>query len=251
MVDLHTHILPYIDDGASNTEEAYKLMEHLKKQNVTCAVCTPHFNPIYTSLEEFIQHRDSALKHLEEFEFSLIMGSETVLHEFLLHYPDLKQLCIGNTNYLLVELSFDKKWDDKLFFVLERIILYYDMIPIIAHVERYPSINKKLNILKKLHDLGCIIQVNTGSLLNKNLKHKVFYFMKHGFVDVLGSDCHNIMKRPPIITEAIELIATKFGKEYMYKLINNSFDLTQGKDIRENTRFIVSNHEDVMSHEKE
>lgn len=222
MIDIHTHILPGIDDGAKDKDEALVMAENLFLQGIITVICTPHFNPARMSMDTFLANRKSAFNLISEAKVNLIEGSETYLHEYLFHYNDLSELCAGKTNYLLLELPFDKKWPAFVLPSIEKLRYYYDIIPIIAHVERYPQITKNIKILKYLKDLGCLIQMNADTITSKKYKHLVTTYLKYDYVDVLGSDCHNMMSRPPLISGAKEEIIQKFGTDKWSRLCENS-----------------------------
>ncbi len=230
MIDLHTHILPAIDDGPQCVEEALEMTEELYKQGVMEAVCTPHFDPTKTSLEYFLEHRSNALLQMKEARIHLIPASETFLHDYLFHYTDLSKLCIENTGYLLLELPFLKKWDSRLIDSLDRLISYYGIIPIIAHIERYPAV--KIKQIKALKELGCFIQMNTSMILNRKTRKKAFHYLKKGYIDVIGSDCHNNRTRPPVMLEAFHQIEEKLGTNYIEKLNFHAISIVKGTDLR-------------------
>jgi protein-tyrosine phosphatase len=232
MIDLHTHILPNIDDGAGSVEEALEMTDELFLQKVSKAVCTPHFDPTEISLQDFVKKRTAALDLVKSSKISLIAASETILHEYLFHYMDLNQLYIANTRYLLIELRYGDKWDVKACELLKRLIAYYNLIPIIAHIERYHMVNMGVKYIDKLIDMGCIIQLNTSSLRNKNSRNLAFHYMKRGYINVIASDCHNLKQRPPDIAPAMEEIISKFGMEYGAKLMHNAECIVNGIDIR-------------------
>ncbi|MHB8130251.1 MAG: CpsB/CapC family capsule biosynthesis tyrosine phosphatase [Mobilitalea sp.] len=239
MIDLHTHILPNIDDGASSVEEALILTELLYKEDIKIAVCTPHFDPAQTALQEFIRKRATAMALMKASRVKLILGSETVLHEYIFHYTELNELCIGNTRYLLLELPFDNKWDTTVYESLEKLIIHYDLIPIIAHIERYKAVKKNDKGIQKLIKMGCVIQINTSSIIDKQSRDKVIHYMKHGYIDVLGSDCHNIKKRPPIITNALNKITQELGVKYCEELNQNAECIVKGLEIRKKKTYII------------
>ncbi len=226
-IDLHTHILPWVDDGAPTKEEALIMIEALAMQEIKVAVCTPHFDPTSTSMEEFIEKRDLAMSKMLFSKIKLIAGSETLLHEYLFHYSDLSSLCIGSSRYILLELQDNNRWDRKTEKYINKIIHYYNLNPIIAHIERYPAMMKG-KILKRLKDMGCLFQVNTYAIINKKTKKRVIKYMKAGVIDLLGSDCHNMSTRPPIITSALEIISKEIGSEFMDRLDNNAECIIKG-----------------------
>lgn len=239
MIDLHTHILPNIDDGANTVEEALILTELLFKENIKIAVCTPHFDPTKTALQEFIRMRTIAMALMKASKVRLISGSETVLHEYLFHYSNLNELCIGNTRYLLLELPFEKKWNATVYELLEKLITYYDLIPIIAHIERYKAVKKNLKCIETLIKMGCVIQLNTSSIIDKKSSNQAIRYMKNGYIDVLGSDCHNIKKRPPIITTALNRVILKLGVKYTDEFNYNAECIVNGIEIRKKKTYII------------
>jgi protein-tyrosine phosphatase len=222
MIDLHTHLLPNIDDGANSEEEAIVLTQLLTDQNVQVAVCTPHFYPSQMSLSDFLKARQEAMSLMKQSELRLITGSETSLHEYLFHYPDLSELCIADTRYLLLEMPFAKHWDRKTYEYLNTLINYYNVIPLIAHIERYPAVKRKKMPIIRLIEMGCVLQLNTSSLLKSSTKRRAIHYLKMGFISVLGSDCHSVNERPPRITEALDVINRTIGVDTVNKLIKNA-----------------------------
>lgn len=228
-IDLHTHLLPGIDDGAGSVEEAMELIQLLSEQKILIAVCTPHFEPSMTSLSDFLKERQAAMELLSDVKIRLIAGSETSLHDYLFHYPDLSELCIADTRYLLLEMPFTKHWNSKVYEQLNTLINYYNIIPIIAHIERYPAIKRKERMVRRLIELGCVLQLNTSSLLNKRTRHRAIRYLKRGYINVLGSDCHNTKERRPRISVPLDLITTKIGTNVVDALICNAENIINDK----------------------
>ncbi|ROR29250.1 protein-tyrosine phosphatase [Mobilisporobacter senegalensis] len=232
MIDIHTHILPYIDDGAKDLTEAIKMTECLYLQQVTSAVCSPHFDPTRNTLEEFLNMRTKSFHLLKDSKIKLYVGSETMFHDFLFQYPDLSQLCINNTKYLLLEFPYDKHWEDHDFNMIEKLMGYYNIIPIIAHIERYRPLWNHKKQIKKLIDLGCVIQINTNTIIEKKNRRKALHYIKKDLIDVLGSDCHNMTYRPPIYTVAFDIIEQKLGKNYCSELQHKAECVIKGTEVR-------------------
>lgn len=229
MIDLHTHILPNIDDGARCIAEAIEMTESLYNQNVNKAVCTPHFNPTQISLQEFIKKRTTAMNLMKDSKIKLIPGSETMLHTYLFHYSDLRELCIGNTRYLLIELPYSGKLDRKVYEMIERLIWFYNVIPIIAHIERYSVTDKNI---KKFQDMGCVIQLNTTSIINKKSRKQAVRYIRNGYIDVLGSDCHNMSNRLPVFTPAFDLVMNEINENSCNNIKYNAECIINGIEIR-------------------
>lgn len=239
MIDLHTHLLPYIDDGACNLQEALHMAEDLYTQKVFDAVCTPHFDPSVMPLQDFIEKRASAMASMASSRLHLISASETMLHEYLFHYPDLSELCIAGGRYLLLELPYDRKWDAVIYEMVKRLMDHYDITPVIAHIERYPAA-KRTKCIRKLINLECMIQMNTSTVLSKETDRKALKYIRKGLVDVLGSDCHNRTTRPPVFAEAFEKIRFKLGPSYCDKLEYNAKCIIDGIDIRKRNEYVIS-----------
>lgn len=237
MIDLHTHILPNIDDGARDVETALLMTEALYIQNIMNAVCTPHYDPSSTSVEEFVKIRAIALTKMRESRIHLIPASETMFHEYLFHFSDLGELCIENTRYLLLELPYQRKYDSRFFDNISRLIDYYNIIPIIAHVERYHAIKEKQ--IKILIQMGCMLQLNTGSILNKKTRNKAFRYLKKEYIYIIGSDCHDMQKRPPNMNTALELIKNRLNDSYVERLEYHAECIVNGIELLKKKSYII------------
>ncbi len=239
MIDFHTHILPAIDDGSKDPEQSYEMINRLAVQNIEAAVCTPHFDPSKIAMYDFLQNRNSARALLGDTRIPLLLASETKLHSYLFHYPDITPICIENTRYLLLELPFTSKWGEDVYAMIERILSYYEVIPIIVHVERYPAVKKNDKTITRLVHLGCIIQMNTSFLIDVKSRKKALHYIKNGYIDLLGSDCHNTDSRPPVFEEALTLIREHRGQEFLDLVEYKGYQVINGVNIRKTESFIV------------
>ncbi|MFT4144729.1 MAG: hypothetical protein QM644_09765 [Mobilitalea sp.] len=238
MVDLHTHLLPGIDDGAATVNETYQLIESLRKQSVTAAACTPHYNPAEISLAEFLENRTRSLNSLKEAKIRLLTGSEVALNEYLFHYTDLSPLCIGPTRYILIELPFDRSFKAEVYVWLERLLNYYNVVPIIAHIEKYPAAKREKTILK-LKKLGCIIQMNASSLVQNKTRKRALSLVKKGFIEIIASDCHNMTIRPPELGAAYEILKVHFGMDYVLQLIRNGDFILEDIPLNDKSEYLL------------
>lgn len=244
MIDIHTHILPFMDDGARDLDEAIKMLESFKLQQVYTAICTPHFDPTKISIEEFVAKREKALLALKGSKITLISGSETCFHDLLYQYSELDPLCISNTKYLLLELPYQSQWSKHDFECIEKLINLFRIIPIIAHIERYNYLWKSKKNIKELMNLGCVIQINAYTIIDKKQRRKALRYIKKGLIDVIGSDCHNTYKRPPNLKEAFDIIEKKLGSFYCDILHQNTKSIIKGRMIRNDTgRYMLKGSE--------
>lgn len=236
MVDIHTHILPYMDDGARDLEESLALIQMLKEQGITSIVLTPHFYSHQESLSDFLERRQGSYKSLKRAvakviqksdmtqegksdseicledgsEFKMLLGSETYLSETLFSYDSISPLCIEDTKYLLLELPYVEKWGPSVFKQIDRLIAKFDVVPIIAHAERYEALqHNPEKVFQELVDLGCMLQFNSHSVVNRHSRYSTLKLIKNGWMDFIGSDCHNLHTRPPEFDLYNEIIEKK------------------------------------------
>lgn len=152
MIDLHTHILPAMDDGAKDRDEALALISMLKNQGISKIVLTPHYYPHLESIPDFLRRRSISYHSIEDCGIEMILGSETYLSETLLAMESIEGLCIGKSSYLLLELPYTDKWSLGVFRQIDRLIAKYNVNPIIAHVERYEAVKEnKEKIFQNWH----------------------------------------------------------------------------------------------------
>ncbi len=215
MFDLHTHILPGMDDGAKDVAEASALIELLKMQGVETAVLTPHYHPYLESVSDFSERRRLSYESIKDCGFDMILASETYLSESLFSNDSIDELAISNTGHLLLELPFQEKWGSSVFRQIGRIITKYNIKPIIAHAERYEpvQINKEKE-LKVLVDLGCRLQFNIDSFIDRRTRSAAMKYFRRGWVDFVGSDCHNLTDRRPRFDEFQMIMKKKMKCEY-------------------------------------
>jgi len=220
ITDVHTHILYDIDDGAKDISESLKLIQAETGNGIDTIVFTPHFDPHSDSMDIFAQkcreRYDILTQSVRESNgnIMLILGSETFYSSLLLYYSTLEPLCIANTRYLILEFAIDTAFNKTFFAELEKLILKFDIVPIVAHAERYTHIKRHMNIIEKLKELGCVIQINANYVI-QNIDGKfVKRLFRYGYVDMVASDCHDSVNRTPNLKEAIDLINEKYNGYY-------------------------------------
>ena len=228
MTDIHSHILPFIDDGSSKLEDSVSMIAEAKKQGVDKIVCTPHFR--YGSFEnkkEDIEKVFSALKNeSKDLGVELYLGEEIRYSKAYL--DDLKKgkyLTVNQSKYVLTEFDFVREIS-----ICEAVdsIVFAGYKPIVAHYERYnySSLDEALEIKKA----GAFIQVNADSLFGKcgkKAKKLAFDLIKNELADCIAGDIH--ANRKYVMEKAAKLVSKKFGesaKNYLFvyfpnKAINN------------------------------
>lgn len=213
MIDLHTHILPGIDDGAKDSSVSAAMLAAEKAQGVEKIALTPHYYGKFYSPEEFLSRRAAAYEKLREVapegvNFSL--GAEIHFTETLLFGSKYRKLSIGGTRYALVELPFETAWTGSLLSHLRYFMDETELTPIIAHICRYQELRKDPENLLRLAEMGCLLQANAEAFCNKESSGFVFAALRHNLVHCVASDCHNTSDRAPDM-QAAKIAIEKAG----------------------------------------
>lgn len=193
MRDIHSHILPGVDDGARDLAESLKMLEVAKSTGVTSIVCTPHCRDPYFDYDEMWDAYDLLVEHADG--FPLRMGFE-VNHRKLMQLGDewIDRLAFDNGREFLLELSSNCTEAD--FEEYERTIfqlqgLGYEVI--IAHPERYRAVQKNINLARNLVEMGCKLQASAdfvaGGRLGKEKKPAKRLF-EENLYSYIASDAH-------------------------------------------------------------
>lgn len=201
MIDYHSHILPYIDDGSDSPKTSVKMLKLLKSQGVDTCFLTPHFYIQDGSIDDFLRRRDESLKKLKlalsKEDMSLVpeikVGAEVYYYEGITVNQDLWKLKLEDTKILLLEMP-PIKWTNRMIDDLITLSRSSSTYIILAHIERYKRNLKEENI-KKLVDSGIRFQVNAS--LFKSFFGRRFFKKYEKYIDLIGSDSHDMKDRKP------------------------------------------------------
>lgn len=242
MTDLHSHILPGVDDGAQTVEDSLELIQRQLDQGVDEIALTPHFNAERISVAEFVEKRAAAFEQLQNavqaqgLAVKLKLGAEVFFSSDLLEL-DLEPLLLQDTPYLLVEFSpmFYPSWAKDIFYNLG----LQGVTPLLAHVERYPYMLSDPNRLFDLVNAGAVTQVNASSIMRAgNRQAMIQKFLRWQLVHVLSTDTHSADKRPPLIGPAMQKVESWQGADMVRYLRQNAADVFAGLEpqLREATK---------------
>jgi protein-tyrosine phosphatase len=229
-IDCHTHILPGMDDGPKTVTESVEMLKYLSLQGVSSAWLTPHFYPWKETQHNFLNRREKSYALLKPYAgqigIELFPASETYLSNYLQNYTDLSELCIGG-KYLLTELPYSADFSQQTFGKVARLIEVYGITPILAHIERYPELMKDGALLKKLVAMGCLTQINLGSLKKGIRKRKLLSkYMQSDLVHLVGTDCHDMSHRLPAYDCGASMIKERIGIGYLQKFMSQAKQIT-------------------------
>lgn len=221
MIDIHSHILPDIDDGPHTLGESISMIRIAFASGTTDIVATPHANAQYRFDPEVIELKIEELRRATDDLIHLHVGcdfhlSATNIEDALVN-P--KKYCINHRSYILVELSdfLIPPTSAEIF----RRMQEAGMIPIITHPERNPQLQSDREQIEAWVQNECLIQITAQSFLGrfgKRAKETADHWMEMGLVHFVASDAHDIEDRTPVLTEAYRYVASSYGKEQAERL---------------------------------
>ena len=227
MTDLHTHILPRMDDGAPDTAASLAMLRMEAAQGVTGVALTPHFHRDRESIEQFLARRQAAWEHLtaamektaEPFP-DLVLGAEVAWMPNMNQWDDLEALCLGSSRYLLLELPFTP-WSGGMIDQLYSLTAQSGVTPVLAHLERYLGRQKKEHI-QELYRLNVPIQLSAGCLLHPMERWKLLRLLREGQAFFLASDCHGTQRRVPDLGPAAAVAKKRLTGDALERLLCRS-----------------------------
>jgi len=222
-VDIHSHVLPGIDDGAKNIEESIKLISEMKKLGFSKIIGTPHtYCGVYDNNNESILSSYKEISNGISTEIQLDYASEYMIDDSLIIKADKKNLLCLKDNYVLVEMSYIAEPINLYDVLFELQINNY--IPILAHPERYRFWFDKKKKFTKLLNMGCKFQINLFSITGyygRDVMIMADYLLKNNMVDYTGTDIHNIKQlevfNKKIKINEIVMLEKKLSTNYIFK----------------------------------
>ena len=222
MVDIHSHILPEVDDGARSWEMAVDMCRMAAQDGIEHMVATPHANNEFTYERARLQDMLEQLRARVGSSPGLSLGCD-----FHLSYDNIDRLAdnpddytIEKSPYLLVELS-DYSIPPGVTHHLSGLIRA-GLRPIITHPERNPLLARHPDRVLEWVEVGCAVQVTASSVTGKwgsMPKKFAHWLMQCGAVHIVATDSHNVSGRPPILSAAREMVSRKFGADVAKALV--------------------------------
>ena len=235
MVDIHSHVLPGLDDGSPDLETSVAMCKIWAEEGVTDVVGTPHLSDQFDyNLERNLELR-AQLQAAVGPQPRLMTGCDFHFSEPNLNllFKDPKRYTINQKNYLLVENSnYGLPPNmDQLFFQLRS----RGVVPVLTHPERNAIWQQDTALLRKVADNG-VIQVTAGSITGRfghRAQKHALEWLRLGLVHVIASDAHNVDKRPPRMKEAFATVAKETSPEVAELLFqDNPRAIINGEEIR-------------------
>lgn len=222
--DVHSHVIWGVDDGAKDRAETFRMLREAVEDGIRTIICTPHMMPgIYAFPEEtFQEHLREATEFIrkEQLPLRLLRGAEILYTD---HVPRLLREgripTLASSNLLLVEFS----PSDPLITIHEALqkISGSGYVPVIAHMERYPAINRKEQVTEIRERFRALVQINARSLIHKQPLLRRRYFddlFRENLVDFVATDTHALPGRGSCMTEGMNALSRRYGETALRKL---------------------------------
>lgn len=181
MIDIHSHIIFDVDDGAQTMADSKALLQESYRQGVRTVIATSHRRKaLFDTPEEKFAENFKQVKALEAEigpDFTILYGSEIYFTSEALAKLESRQIpTLADTGYALIEFSMDTPYRDIHKALLA--VLQLGITPVVAHIERYHALDRDASRVQELINLGCYMQINSSSVLPTKLFGDRYKFMK-------------------------------------------------------------------------
>lgn len=225
-IDIHSHILPGVDDGSKSLEESVEMARLFLENGTKKVFATPHYienskmDSLYDTNKKQYKLLVDELKR-QEIDLEVYLGNEVYMCLEILEFIQEGRISTMNgSRYVLIEFPM---YDIPIYSedVLYSLIVN-GYVPIIAHPERNLKIGEDPNILYEYIELGCLAQLNIPSLegrYGKNIQEVGEKLLKHNMIHFIGADAHSTNRRSPMIQQGLEKLEEILGKEEFENLV--------------------------------
>lgn len=241
IIDLHSHILPHMDDGSKSFEMSLQMLTAMADQGVTTVCSTSHYYVQHETIRQFLQRREGVWQRLrdvlesEHKSFPKIrLGAEVAYFPGIAECKQLDYLCLEGTRTLLLEMSF-REWIPRQVEEVASLCLDQGYQVILAHPERFSYMKSYWDDLEQMLSLPIAFQVNADSLLHWRSRKLALELLRSTSNPLVASDCHNLTMRPPRLGKARVVIEKKLGAEVLARMDETALRLTTpfNKELQE------------------
>lgn len=234
IIDIHSHILPNMDDGSQSAAMSLQMLKRLQEQGVKWVCATSHYYAHQERVEQFLQRRREAAFKLGEALIeesvgelpALRLGAEVAYFPGISQCPELEQLCLGGTRTLLLELSYTQ-WTPQQVEEVASLSLDRGYQVILAHPERFSHMRSYWNDMERLMSLPLALQINADSLIHWSSRKLALSLLSHAQSPLVASDCHNLTSRPPRLEKARLVVSKKLGVDILTRIDETALRFTQ------------------------
>lgn len=223
MIDIHSHIIPGVDDGAASDTEAAVMLRLAAESGTTAIVATPHYYNRWQCTVASSKHlMDERFKKFSEFIEASDVGLKVCQGAELFGVNNITELArhneiisLNGSRYVLVEFDFDDDFARVRYCTSQ--LLSSGYVPVIAHPERYMFLQKEPSNVYWFLERGCLLQINKGSPVGRYGTGAMKYsrwLLENRFVHAVASDCHSPFRRTSDMSKTHEWISLNFGQSY-------------------------------------
>lgn len=223
MIDIHTHILPGIDDGAEDIYETIEMVKIAVESGTQVIVATPHCNipGMYDNYmgKQYMASYQKASEAIKRARLPVtlcpgmeVFGTEDIGELIVAQ----KIMPINQSRYILVEFPFDA--DPEYAFYILKQMKEVGAIPVVAHAERYYFVQDNPHVCYEMRMSGCEIQVNKGSFAGRfgsRVRKTAYRLLNHNMISVIASDAHGWEQRTPFMKEVYQKLSEERTEKYM------------------------------------
>jgi protein-tyrosine phosphatase len=225
VIDLHCHILPGIDDGASDLAVSLEMARAFVDQGVQVVACTPHILPgLYHNSGPAIRQAVVDLQarlDAEAISLSLVAGADAhMCPDFIAGLRDGRLLTIGDSRYVLVEPPHHTAPPQLEDFFFKLLVAGY--VPVLTHPERLSWVPGRYEVIERLAGAGVWMQLTAGSFIGAFGRNALYWaerMLAEGFVHIIATDAHDGRRRPPDLARARDAVAKQVGDEEAQHLV--------------------------------
>lgn len=229
--DIHSHIMPGVDDGAVNMEQSVRMLQIAEENCIGKIILTPHNKPHTknASLEILEQQMGKLQKKISEYSLNvqLFLGTEIYYRDSAADLLDDGSICtMAGSDYVLIEFS----PADEYSYICRALskIQDYGYKPILAHVERYDSVTRNsLTRALELRRSGVLLQLNAGSIMGasgRGTQRFCRQLLKKQMADFVATDAHRDAGRAPYMAECAAYLYKKYDEHYVDELLFENAD---------------------------
>lgn len=226
MIDLHCHLLPGIDDGATDLDDALALARVAWEDGITTLACTPHIYPgLYDNTAEIIHDGVASLQDelaKADIPLTLVAGADAQLTPNMLEQLKTGRIpTLAGSRYFLFEPPHHVAPPRMADVIFELLAVGY--VPIITHPERLTWIEDRYATICEVFEAGAWIQLTAGSitgLFGKRAQYWSERMLDEGRVHIVASDGHNLRRRRPVLSEARERVADRLGQQAALDMVS-------------------------------
>ena len=238
IVDIHCHILPELDDGSGSMEESMEMLRIAVRSGITDIIATPHFkagrrNPSPDTIHRRLRELQREAERQDIF-INLYPGHEVLFFSGLEEALESGKICtLNDSPYILIEFSPADSY--RLIRNALDEVLGMELVPVIAHVERYGCLLDDWKNVESLRTMGAQIQINASGVTGRagiKARKLTGILLERQLVDYIGTDAHGSRSRTPDIRKLLKLLDRKYEDPYIEKILcGNAMKLLEPREL--------------------